>query len=304
MNNLSYHIPVLCTDAILALNINPKGKYIDLTFGGGGYSRAILEKLDAEGKVLAFDKDVNAHNNLLNDERLLLIPSDFRYMLQFARYFNFMNADGIVADLGVSSHQFDTAQRGFSYKMNAPLDMRMNQSQTLTAAKVVNELSAQYLQQIFSKFGEIKNAKTLAEVISNKRNIEKIFTTTQLAEIVIQYANQGGDPPHKYLAKVFQAIRIYVNSELDSLEVVLEDAPKVLKKGGILVVASYHSLEDRLVKDAFNKIVEDNSKDAVIYGKKQKIWDTITNKAILPSDEELNINPRSRSAKLRAAIKL
>jgi 16S rRNA (cytosine1402-N4)-methyltransferase len=304
MNNLSYHVPVLCTEAILALNINPKGRYIDLTFGGGGYSRAILEKLDADGKVLAFDKDVNAHHNLLNDERLLLIPSDFRYMLQFARYFNFMNADGIVADLGVSSHQFDTAQRGFSYKMNAPLDMRMNQNQTLTAAKVVNELSAQYLQQIFSKFGEIKNAKTLAEVIANQRNIGKITTTTQLAEIVIQYANHGGDAPHKYLAKVFQAIRIYVNSELDSLEVVLEDAPKVLKNGGILVVASYHSLEDRLVKDAFNKIVKDNSKEALIYGKKQKIWDTITNKAILPSDEELNINPRSRSAKLRAAIKL
>jgi len=304
MNKQLYHIPVMCKEAIASLKIVPNGVYIDLTFGGGGYSRAILDLLNEDGRLLAFDKDASALGNLLNDERLLLIPSDFKYMLQFARYFNFMNADGIVADLGVSSHQFDTADRGFSYKLNAPLDMRMNPLQTLTANKVVNEFSISYLQQIFSKFGEIKNAKSLAEAINFNRSVAKIETTTQLAEIVIQYANQGGDPPHKYLAKVFQAIRIYVNSELDSLEVILKDAPKVLKSGGILAVASYHSLEDRLVKEAFNKEEGNTTNESVIYGRKQKVWHSVTNKAIVPTEEELNSNPRARSAKLRVALKV
>ncbi len=296
-----YHKPVLAEASIEGLNINPDGTYVDATFGGGGYARMILRKLSS-GTLAAFDRDSDAAGNVPQDDRLVFFHHNYRFLKNFLDYKNLLPVDGIVADLGVSSHQFDKAERGFSFRFDGPLDLRMDFSKGITAAEVVNTYDEKALTHIFSFYGEIKNSRTLARCIINKRKEKKIESTFDFVEAVDEVVSKKSR--NKYLAQVFQALRIEVNEELDSLKDFLQQTPEVLKKGGRLVVISYHSLEDRLVKNFMKTGNIEGKQIKDFYGNSQSPFKIITRKPVTASEEEISVNGRARSAKLRIAEKI
>ena len=297
----SYHIPVLLNETIEGLQIKPNGIYVDCTFGGGGHSRVILSKLDAHGKLVAFDQDADARRNLPDDRRVIFEPHNFRHIGRFLRLHKIAAVDGILADLGVSSHQFDEAERGFSIRQDADLDMRMNQQQELTAAKLIATYSEAALHKMFEQYGEVTNAKTLARTIVEKRGSAPI-QTIQAFRQAIQSVVKGN--PNKYLAQVFQALRIAVNDELGALKEMLQQIPPLLRPEGRVAIISFHSLEDRIVKNFFRQgSIDPLPVDEIYGGRQESSLQVITTRPIEPGEEELKKNPRSRSARLRIAAK-
>ncbi len=297
-----YHIPVLLNEVMEGLNIQPGGVYVDCTFGGGGHSKAILQKLGAAGKLVAFDQDGDAKRNLPEDERIIFVQQNFRHLQRFLRLHHINAVDGIMADLGVSSHQFDEAGRGFSTRFNAELDMRMDQRQSLTAFEVVNTYPEPRLHKLFEQYGEVTNARTLAKTIVGVRSTASLKTIdgfkNALREIV-----KGN--PNKYFAQVFQALRIEVNDELGALKEMLQQVPSLLKPGGRVAIITFHSLEDRLVNNFFRRgSFDEPEENPFINTEPVNQFNVITKKPVLPTDEEIKQNPRSGSAKLRVAEKL
>lgn len=297
-----YHVPVMLHECIEALDIKPDGIYVDVTFGGGGHSREILKKLGSKGRLIAFDQDPDAIKNAIDDERFVLVHQNFRFLKNYLRLQGVKEVDGILADLGVSSHQFDDASRGFSIRFDADLDMRMDQVSDLDARKVVNTYSEDELHRIFGMYGEVQNAKSLAKTIVTARLSKPINTIAELKEAIKKLVPKGKE--HKYHAQVFQALRIEVNKELDALQEFLTQSPLVLKEGGRLVVMSYHSLEDRLVKNFMLKGKFRGEVEKDFYGNEIKPFRVLTRKAITASEEEVKNNNRARSAKLRVAEKI
>lgn len=303
MNNATYHIPVLLQACIDQLNIQPGKVYVDLTFGGGGHSKAILDKLDPQSKLIAFDQDADAQANALKDTRFTLIPQNFRYLKNYLRLQGLSQVDGILGDLGVSSHQFDEGSRGFSIRFDGQLDMRMNQQSPLTAAAIIETYSEEQLQTIFQEYGEVENAKRLAQTICSARTTQA-FDTTEAFKQLIKPCTPKFDN-HKYLAKVFQALRIEVNQEVQALKECLTQCLEVLKPGARLVIISYHSLEDRLVKNLMKTgNTEGKEEKDVIFGSAKKVFKNLSSKPIVPTESEIKMNTRARSAKLRVAEKL
>ncbi len=300
-SEVHYHISVLLHESINGLAIKPNGIYIDATFGGGGHSKEILKQLGDEAKLFGFDNDEDAVKNAPDDNRFTLIQANFRELKRFLRLHDALPVDGILADLGVSSWQFDTAERGFSYRFDGPLDMRMNRLSEKTAAHVLNEYSAKQLQKMFSEYGEVRNSKTLANAIFDSRTQKEFETIADLLSIC--EANKTGEN-HKYLAQVFQAIRIEVNDELGALKSLLEQSAEVLASGGRLAVITFHSLEDRLVKNYMKhgSFGDEPVKD--FFGNIEKKFKVITKKPVEASEKEQKENSRSRSAKLRVAEKI
>lgn len=292
-----YHVPVLLNEVIEALNINPHGIYVDCTFGGGGHSREILKKLKT-GKLIVFDQDQAAKANIPQDERLIFIPQNFIHLQRFLRLHDFPLVDGILADLGVSSHQFDEADRGFSTRFDAPLDMRMDVRNEKTAASILNQFSESSLHKLFEQYGEVTNSKTLAKTVVNARLAAPFKTITQLKQTLHGIVKGN---PNKYFAQVFQALRIEVNDELGSLREMLKQTTNVLKPGGRLVVITFHSLEDRIVKNFFKTGTFDEVDDNVYGLKIPSPFKIITKKPITAGERELKNNKRSRSAKMRVA---
>jgi 16S rRNA (cytosine1402-N4)-methyltransferase len=296
-----YHNPVLLNESVEGLNIKGNGIYVDVTYGGGGHSREILKHLTT-GKLYAFDQDDDAFANKVEDEKLVLIKQNFKYMKNFLKMYNALPVDGILADLGVSSHQFDEGTRGFSTRFEGKLDMRMDKSGALTAADIVNTYEEQALVNMFSTYGEVENSKRLAACIVKERASKKINTTEEFKQAIITCIPKMRE--QQYLAKVFQALRIAVNSELDVLKELLKQSLEVLKPGGRLSVISYHSLEDRLVKNFIKSGNFEGKVEQDFYGNKLVDFKAINRQLITPSEEELKLNNRSRSAKLRIAEKL
>ena len=298
-----YHNPVMLTECLEGLNINPKGTYLDLTFGGGGHTRAILQKLDG-GKIYSFDQDDDAVQNAdaIDNPSFQLIEANFRDVVKYLRLYGVTQVDGVLADLGVSSHQFDVVDRGFSFRGDAPLDMRMNQSFGQTAAEVLNTYLEKDLHYIFGVYGEVRNAKTLAALVVKSRINEPFKSTFQFVEILRKISPRGKEV--KYFAQVFQALRLEVNSELAALEEMLLQMNDVIKVGGRLVVMSYHSLEDRLVKNFINKGVLKGEPEKDLYGNTDNKFKSVTRKPIIPTEEEIAENNRARSAKLRIAERI
>ncbi|MBR4595385.1 MAG: 16S rRNA (cytosine(1402)-N(4))-methyltransferase RsmH [Bacteroidales bacterium] len=291
-----YHIPVLLEESVSSLVTNPNGIYADATFGGGGHTAAILSRLSGDGRVIAFDRDIDAINGALKDPRLTLIHNNFRFIENYARHEDVL-FDGILADLGVSSHQFDTAERGFSFRYEeAPLDMRMNQGAKLTAADVVNNYEADDLERILKLYGEVDGARNVARLITEAR---PIATTGDLDRAVAKVLPKGAE--HKVLAKIYQALRIEVNGEMRSLEKFLEGAARSLKPGGRLVVITYHSLEDRMVKNFIKTGNVEGTLRQDVFGRADTPLEAVNRKPILPAEEEISQNTRARSAKLRVA---
>jgi 16S rRNA (cytosine1402-N4)-methyltransferase len=297
----NYHTPVMLKECIEGLNIRPDGTYVDVTFGGGGHSREIMKHLGEDGRLLAFDQDADAQQNIIADDRFEFIDQNFRYLKNFCRLHNAIPVDGILADLGVSSYQFDQAERGFSIRFDAELDMRMNQSSGLSAREVVNTYSEADLHRIFGIYGEIKNAKSLAKSIVTARLNAPLHTVADLKNAISGLIPKGKE--NKYLAQVFQALRIEVNQELEALKDFLIQSAEVLVSGGRLVVMSYHSLEDRLVKNFIAKGKFSGEVEKDFYGNDQKPFDAVSRGAITASEEEIKNNNRARSAKLRIAVK-
>jgi 16S rRNA (cytosine1402-N4)-methyltransferase len=297
-----YHNPVMLAECIEGLAIKPDGVYVDVTFGGGGHSREILKHLSAKGRLLAFDQDVDAQANIPNDDRLTFIDQNFRFLKNNCRLHAAIPVDGVLADLGVSSHQFDRPERGFSTRFDADLDMRMDQSSSLTAKEVVNSYSEEDLHRIFGIYGEIQNAKSLAKTIVTARLNQPIETISGLKEVIKKLIPKGKE--NKYLAQVFQALRIEVNQELEALQDFLLQAADVLAVGGRLVVMSYHSLEDRLVKNFIAKGKFRGEVEKDFFGNPLKPLEAVSRKATTASEEEIKQNSRARSAKLRVAVKL
>lgn len=296
-----YHNPVLLTESVNALSINPNGVYVDVTFGGGGHSRAILDRLSKSGKLYAFDQDPDAEANLPQDDRLQFIPNNFRFISKFLKYYKSGPIDGVLADLGISSHQIDEASRGFSTRFDAPLDMRMNYSGGLTAAEVINQYDEQKLRQVLKNYGELYQAAKMAREIVHHRQQKPIKTTAELNAVLKPFL-----PPkkaNKIMAQVYQAIRIEVNQELEALKSFLTQIPDVLKTDGRLAVITYHSLEDRLVKRFIKNGQFEGEPEKDIYGQ-VSVPLAAVGKFILPTEEEIVNNPRARSAKLRVARKL
>lgn len=294
-----YHVPVLLHEVIEGLQINPGGIYVDCTFGGGGHSKAILDQLSRQGKLIVFDQDAEAKNNIPNDERLIFVPHNFRHLQRFLRLHKIAKADGILADLGVSGHQFDKAERGFSIRFDAPLDMRMDQRQTLMAAGIIKNYSEEKLHNMFEQYGEVTNAKTLARIIVGARNKTSLRTINEFKNAIGSVVKGN---PNKYFAQVFQALRIEINDELGGLKEMLQQVPDLLNAGGRVAIITFHSLEDRIVKNFFRK--ENFSEEEIdeLYGTKSKSkLSVITKKPIIPGEQEIKINPRARSAKLRIA---
>lgn len=293
-----YHNPVMLDECIKGLEINPEGSYVDVTFGGGGHSRAILDRLTT-GHLYAFDQDEDAAKNAFDDPRFTFIPQNFRYFKNFIQLYHGGQLDGIIADLGVSSHQFDTPEKGFSTRFDGLLDMRMSQSTANDAATVVNTYSVEELTRILSLYGEVQQARLVASDIVLARDTEPIETTAQLKAAVERRLPKGRE--NKVLAQIFQALRIEVNQELDALTAFLSQCPDVLKSGGRLVVMSYHSLEDRLVKNFIKTGNAEGKEEKDFFGNLLTPYNIITRKPIVPSDEEVERNSRARSAKLRIA---
>jgi 16S rRNA (cytosine1402-N4)-methyltransferase len=298
----AYHVPVMLQEAIDALAIQPDGVYVDCTFGGGGHSAEILRRLGPEGRLFAFDQDEDARSNLPDDPRLVFVPENFRHIGRFLRFHHAIPVDGILADLGVSSHQFDEAERGFSTRFEAPLDMRMDKRQSLTAATLLATLDEKSLHKLLERYGEVTNARTLAHTLTEYQQSVPLKTIRQLKEAAAPVVKGN---PNKYFAQVFQALRIAVNDELGALEALLQQVPSLLKPGGRVAVITFHSLEDRIVKHFFRYGTMDAPEQDDIYGTKQESpLKTITRKPLLPSAEETARNPRARSAKLRVAEKI
>lgn len=297
----TYHDPVMLSECLEGLSINPEGVYVDVTFGGGGHSRAILSRLTS-GRLLSFDQDADAAANaalLADDHRFTFIAANFRYMKRYLKLHKIEKVDGILADLGVSSHQFDTPERGFSTRFEAELDMRMNKQSDKTAKDILNDYSVADLQRILGRYGEVHNAKTAAEAIFAARHNSPIETVNGLKDVLFRYAPKHRE--YKYFAQVFQALRIEVNDELSVLEDFLLQVPEVLQPEGRLVVMSYHSLEDRLVKNFINKGKFEGEVEKDFFGNELKPLRGVTRKPVEPSAEEIERNPRARSAKLRIA---
>lgn len=298
---MSYHNPVLLHPSVDNLVTNPFGTYVDVTFGGGGHSRAILNKL-SDGRLIAFDQDADSHANLIEDPRFQFVPSNFKNLTRFLKYHQAYPADGILADLGISSHQIDTAERGFSYSKDGLLDMRMNADAGITAKDVVNQYDEQQLSNIFFNYGELSEGRRLARQIVKMRGECSIETTLQLAEILKPCLQRGKE--NKYLSKIFQALRIEVNKEMEVLESFLQQTTDALKPGGRLVIIAYHSLEDRLVKNFMRSGNLSGEVEKDFFGNPLTPFKLITRKPIVPEEEEITINPRARSAKLRVAEKI
>ena len=296
-----YHVPVLLNESIEALDINPDGIYVDVTFGGGGHSRAILEKLSTRGHLFSFDQDLDAMKNAFQDDRFTFVRSNFMYLKNFLKYYGVEKIDGLLADLGVSSHHFDDEERGFSFRFNAPLDMRMNKSTSVSAADVLNTYPESKLTNIFSLYGELSNAKKIAHTIVQKRNDNPIVDTNQLLDIVKPYFMREREK--KDLAKLFQALRIEVNNEMLVLRKMLNQTAEVMNSNGKLVVITYHSLEDRIVKNFIKSGNWEGDIQKDFYGNIISPFKALNNKVITPSEIEMNANPRSRSAKMRVAVK-
>jgi 16S rRNA (cytosine1402-N4)-methyltransferase len=297
----NYHTPVMLQECIEALDIKKDGTYVDVTFGGGGHSREIMKHLGKNGRLLAFDQDADAQQNMIDDERFEFIDQNFRYLKNFSRLHGAIPVDGILADLGVSSYQFDQPERGFSIRFDAELDMRMNQSSELSAKAVVNNYSEADLHRIFGIYGEIQNAKSLANTIATARLNKPINTVADLKNVIAARIPKGKE--NKYLAQVFQALRIEVNQELEALKDFLNQTAEVLATGGRLVIMSYHSLEDRLVKNFIAKGKFSGEVEKDFFGNDQKPFDALSRGAITASEDEIKENNRARSAKLRIAIK-
>ena len=297
----TYHIPVLLQESVDALVQNPSGTYVDLTFGGGGHAREILNRLSPDGKLIAFDRDQDALANSINDPRFTLVNHNFRFCHTFLTYLNCLPVDGILGDLGISSHQINVNERGFAHRLDGPLDMRMNRNGKLTAANILNEYTEKQLLAVFNKYGEIKNAYKLTKIILQRRNNAKILSIEDF-KISIEECTPKGESA-KYLSQVFQALRIEVNQELVALEQILQDAETLIKTSGRLVIISYHSLEDRLVKNYLNTGNLEGKKQTDMYGWPIQPFESKPHKAIIPSPQEIENNKRSRSAKLRIGIR-
>lgn len=298
---IHYHTPVMLNEAIEGLNIKADGIYVDCTFGGGGHSRAILQQLNEHGRLYVFDQDAAAKQNLPDDERIVFIPQNFRFAQRFLRLQKISIVDGILADLGVSSHQFDEADRGFSTRFDADLDMRMDQRESETAATVLKNFSEQQLHKMFEQFGEVTNSKTLAKTIVAQRAIAPLRTINEF-KLAVKAAVKGN--PQKYFAQVFQALRIQVNDELGALKDLLAQSTTLLKPGGRIAIITFHSLEDRIVKTFFrNGSFSETEADEVYGTRPESPFLIISKKPIVPTANELKQNPRSRSAKLRVAEK-
>lgn len=296
-----YHLPVLLQEVITQLQINPEGTYVDATFGGGGHSRAILEQLNENGRLIVFDQDEDAYKNRIDDPRVTFVQHNFRHMQRFLKLYKTAPVDGILGDLGVSSWQFDTAERGFSTRFEGALDMRMDQRSTLTAATLLQTYSEQQLHLMFQDYGEVTNAKTLAKTIVTQRKARPMRTINEFKS-VIQPIVKGN--PQKYLAQVFQALRIAVNDELGALKDLLIQSAEILKPGGKLAIITFHSLEDRLVKNFMKSGQFEMQDDQFSFETPAKLFRLVTKKPVTASEEELKRNTRSRSAKLRVAEKI
>lgn len=300
MMTMEYHNPVLLKETVDGLNINPEGTYVDVTFGGGGHSKEILKRLNDKGRLFAFDQDLDALENTIDDSRFTLINENFRYVKRFLRFHGVKKVDGILADFGVSSHQFDVAERGFSTRFEADLDMRMNQENKLSAFHVVNEYEEEQLKQVFLQYGELRAAPAMARLIVEHRKTEAIITSEQLKRVLKKFL-----PPrheNKVLAQIYQAIRIEVNQEIEALKEFLQQTPDLIGKGGRLSFISYHSLEDRLVKRFIRNGMFEGEPERDMYGNFEVPLKKV-NGLIVPSAEEIKLNSRARSAKLRIAEK-
>lgn len=293
-----YHIPVLLKDSVEGLNISSGGIYVDATYGGGGHSAAILKKMDG-GRLFAFDQDEDAANNLPDDDRFFFILGNFRFLKNYLNYNGVKSIDGLIADLGVSSHHFNTPERGFSYRSQASLDMRMNQKGSLTAEKIVNEYDINRLTELFREYGELHQARRIASAIMEFRTSQRMVTTTQLVSCIEPLI--PGHLENQFLSKVFQALRIEVNQELSSLKEMLMSASDLLKPGGRLVIISYHSLEDRLVKNFMRWGNSDEEPVKDVFGNSYEPYRLITKKPVMAGENEVLVNPRARSARLRIA---
>lgn len=297
----TYHIPVLMKDSVDGLNIGSAGIYVDVTFGGGGHSREILSRLDADGHLYSFDQDADAEKNIIDDSRMTFVRSNFRYLKNWMRYYGVDHIDGLLADLGVSSHHFDDESRGFSFRFDAPLDMRMNKRDGTTAADVVNTYDEERLADIFYLYGELKNSRKIAAALVKARTAKKIVTTQDFISAVESLFRREREK--KDMAKLFQALRIEVNNEMAALKEMLKSATELLRPGGRLSVITYHSLEDRIVKNVMKTGNPEGKMKQDFFGRIETPFTLINNKVITPDDEELANNPRSRSAKLRIAEK-
>ena len=295
---MNYHNPVLLHESVDALSIKEDGVYVDVTYGGGGHSKEILRRLGKNGRLFGFDQDPDAQNNILEDDRFVLIPENFRYISRFLRFQGVRKVDGVLADLGVSSHQFDEAERGFSTRFDGDLDMRMNQKSNISAKEVVNEYSEEKIAEILFLYGELRNSRNIAKTIVEKRQEERIDTSFQLRKVLQRFLPNAKE--HKIIAQIFQAIRIEVNEELDVLKEFLEQLPNLLNEEGRLSVISYHSLEDRLVKRFFRTGLFVGEPEKDFFGNISVPLEKV-GKLIVPSPQEIKLNNRARSAKLRIA---
>lgn len=302
MQSPVYHVPALLNECMEGLNITPQGCYVDVTFGGGGHSREILKHLGSEGRLFSFDQDADAQGNIIDDERFTFVYSNFRYLKNFMHYHGIEQVDGILADLGVSFHHFDDSERGFSFRFDAPLDMRMNKQARLTAAEILATYSEERLAQIFALYGELRQARRMAAAIVARRATVGVKTTGELLEVVSPFINRKQEK--KELAQLFQALRIEVNNEMESLRAMLKQATELLKPNGRLVVITYHSLEDRIVKNFIKTGNVEGTIEKDFFGRISTPLSAVNNKVIVPGDEEVERNPRSRSAKLRIACKV
>jgi 16S rRNA (cytosine1402-N4)-methyltransferase len=298
----TYHVPVLLQESIDGLDIKPDGIYVDVTFGGGGHSKEILSRLGKKGHLYSFDQDADAEQNIVNDERFTFVRSNFRYIRNWMRYYGVEEIDGLLADLGVSSHHFDDETRGFSFRFDSPLDMRMNKRAGKTAADILNDYEEERLADIFYLYGELKNARRLASAIVTSRQQKRIDTTGDLMTVTEKLLRS--EKEKKDLAKLFQALRIEVNHEMDALRDMLNGACLLLKKGGRLSIITYHSLEDRMVKNVMKAGNTEGKIEHDFFGRISSPLRLINNKVITPDENELQNNPRSRSAKLRIAEKI
>lgn len=299
----TYHVPVLLNESIDGLAIKPGGTYVDVTFGGGGHSREILRRLGPDGRLFSFDQDADAEKNIVDDGRFTFVHSNFRWLANWMRYYDVEHIDGLLADLGVSSHHFDDAERGFSFRYDAPLDMRMNREGGKTAADIVNGDSQEQLADIFYLYGELRQSRQIAAAIVKARTQKPILTTQDFLQVVDPLFRR--EKEKKDMARLFQALRIEVNHEMAALSEMLTSATKLLAEGGRLSVITYHSLEDRMVKNVMKTgNVNGKAEEDPVYGRKKSPYRLINNKVIVPTAEETERNPRSRSAKLRIAEKL
>ncbi len=299
---VDYHKPVMLSESVGGLVIKPDGIYIDVTFGGGGHSKSILSKLGPEGRLFAFDRDPDAAANAIDDDRFVLVAQDFKFLKNYLRFYRVSEVDGILADLGVSSHQFDKGERGFSIRFDGPLDMRMDQKSPLTAARIINEYEEETLSNLLFQYGELRNSRKIAQLITKSRDEQAISTIADLKKVLLPLTPWGKE--NRFLAQVFQALRIEVNGELDSLKGLLEQSAELLKPDGRLSVITYHSLEDRLVKNFMQKGKFSGEVEKDFFGNKLTPFEQINRKPIVSTDEELNDNNRARSAKLRVAKRI